>query len=748
MKRLIIILSLLVLLIGCLSAQEMKALSKSNIPVKLAPSPLRLPTREAPAYEFSTLPFSLRSSYWDYMIGGYTTLPVRVQSAATGGGIYLTYMGQTDPTTNAGLRRVFYTYIGADGVVGSNNELTDDTIREGYSSVDIDRLSGKPIFAWHTSANPPTDTHYNVAFAWDAYLEGIPGLISEPIKIINYPDTMIVNDVSINDNEFIWPNVQIGPSPLADYRRVYISTTNVKGHTVLGDDGESLPSENQKIAYADFTPAMMENGDTLIWHYTTIPLLDIWNNTDTSFRRPYYSNLVGEDGKYYIVGWHDSAEENVDIAIHEPYLDVWINSNYGEGEWTKYSMNPDVEIPNPIDPTDTLGYFRDDNGTPFPSLRYVVKEGCHMNASLDNNGLLHFPLISFLKSDSTHWYPTTSYMKDVQFNTRYNTFKVCDVYPQSVNPNDGNPAIPWDLDGLGPQFVLSSADSTTYILQSTSDMPYVYWDSEAVDNGMAFNYNYCHLSKMNDNDQMVMVWADSYRAYLRNTYPTAYPELAPFQQVPETYISIYPTTYVDSLGTSHPEYGAVWSEPIVLNSVETPQLTVAGDPMIPEWVYPGDYVEYLGTDADNNRIGRVHLMFYDDNSWGAASIDPAVGQPNGGKVMYTAIDIKWPPCDAVGANDPVVPPSTRMLKQNYPNPFNPTTSISFSLPKSGKASLKIYNIKGQLVKTLVNGPTAGGDHTVVWNGKNDNDNSVSSGIYFYSLKSGSHTETKKMMMVK
>jgi hypothetical protein len=89
-----------------------------------------------------------------------------------------------------------------------------------------------------------------------------------------------------------------------------------------------------------------------------------------------------------------------------------------------------------------------------------------------------------------------------------------------------------------------------------------------------------------------------------------------------------------------------------------------------------------------------------------------------------------------------------MLHRNYPNPFNPTTNISFSLPKEDDIELTIYNIKGQKVKTLYSGIAEEGKHSMVWEGKDTNGKSVSSGIYFYKLKTESKELTRKMLLLK
>ncbi len=96
-------------------------------------------------------------------------------------------------------------------------------------------------------------------------------------------------------------------------------------------------------------------------------------------------------------------------------------------------------------------------------------------------------------------------------------------------------------------------------------------------------------------------------------------------------------------------------------------------------------------------------------------------------------------------------PKILNLGQNYPNPFNPATSIQYTVDSRHKilhATLKIYNIKGQLVKTLVDEETIPGTHSVVWDGKDQEGNEVSSGIYFYRLKAGDQSEVKKMVLLK
>ncbi len=88
------------------------------------------------------------------------------------------------------------------------------------------------------------------------------------------------------------------------------------------------------------------------------------------------------------------------------------------------------------------------------------------------------------------------------------------------------------------------------------------------------------------------------------------------------------------------------------------------------------------------------------------------------------------------------------LLGNYPNPFNPETTISYSVKNFGKVSIEIFNILGQKTKTLINENKAPGHYSVIWTGIDDNNKKVSSGIYFYRMKSGNYTATKKMILLK
>ncbi len=99
--------------------------------------------------------------------------------------------------------------------------------------------------------------------------------------------------------------------------------------------------------------------------------------------------------------------------------------------------------------------------------------------------------------------------------------------------------------------------------------------------------------------------------------------------------------------------------------------------------------------------------------------------------------------DFTGENLPV----TFKLFQNYPNPFNLSTTIQFHVPKAGEVTLNVFNVLGQKIMTLINAKTKAGSYKVVWDGKDDHYQPVSSGVYFYQITAGDFQMTRKMILL-
>ncbi|MBC8415887.1 MAG: T9SS type A sorting domain-containing protein [Candidatus Cloacimonetes bacterium] len=103
--------------------------------------------------------------------------------------------------------------------------------------------------------------------------------------------------------------------------------------------------------------------------------------------------------------------------------------------------------------------------------------------------------------------------------------------------------------------------------------------------------------------------------------------------------------------------------------------------------------------------------------------------------------------EVVGSGNIPVPVQTELIG-NFPNPFNPETTISFSLKETANVGITIFNLKGEKIRTLIDGEKNAGSYNVIWKGIDKNGNIVPSGIYFYRLKSQSYSRIQKMILLK
>ena len=130
--------------------------------------------------------------------------------------------------------------------------------------------------------------------------------------------------------------------------------------------------------------------------------------------------------------------------------------------------------------------------------------------------------------------------------------------------------------------------------------------------------------------------------------------------------------------------------------------------------------------------------------WDADSLSVVVFiQSMGSMTVYQSESISYNELIVTGLNNSNDNPNEFILEQNYPNPFNPTTVISYQLPVSGNVTLKVYDLLGREVATLVNEYNPAGSHEVKFDGS-----VLPSGIYFYRLTAGNYTAVKKLMLLK
>jgi hypothetical protein len=120
---------------------------------------------------------------------------------------------------------------------------------------------------------------------------------------------------------------------------------------------------------------------------------------------------------------------------------------------------------------------------------------------------------------------------------------------------------------------------------------------------------------------------------------------------------------------------------------------------------------------------------------------------NGSTSNYSAVG-SFKTDNLITAVEEVEIPTEFSLMQNYPNPFNPTTNITYTIPKNTFVTLKVYDMLGSEVRTLVNEEVTAGKITLLWNGDDNNGNKVASGTYIYRITAGNFVSAKKMLLIK
>jgi hypothetical protein len=205
----------------------------------------------------------------------------------------------------------------------------------------------------------------------------------------------------------------------------------------------------------------------------------------------------------------------------------------------------------------------------------------------------------------------------------------------------------------------------------------------------------------------------------------------------------YGLNYWDISAVSSADNGLTWGEPTNLTNAAR----IDDDyPYISEW----------------NQSGKINILYQTDTQCGEVRNG---GQQFVGKVDHLFLQTDHPstvpydtepypedPVDPINGlvekDSPIAQPDHFALEQNFPNPFNPSTTIMYSLAQKGFVSMKIHDLLGREIRTLVTGNQAAGSHRVEWDGLNDRGLQVPSGIYFYTLTTKGFRETRKLVMLR
>ena len=669
----------------------------------------------------------MTNNYYDYMIGSYCSFPIRVMPD---GSIYMIFHGVNgiENTTTGPKRTIWWSYVDNQGsLVSPATEVYADNTRKGYPGMDIDPETGNAFTFWHE--NTDADAELEDRGGCDNYaFSNAPGnyIPSNGIVAIDNPVSTTYNGETEADAEYNWPNVNIGVSPIEGKKRLYVTATNA---TYMPHNSSSA-SEDVYIAYTDYSQADIDNDfANVTWQYSHVEPMLKWH-FNSYFMRMFQGLTVTDEGKLVIMGFvsvdsthqFDNGSGNPAGFNHLNNIVALQSDNYGQ-TFQVYQTEGVHQIDISTWPSTVLTYFDLDPAT--DKVWYEPSTfSTHINVVEAQNGYVHCPMAYDwnYKTDNSYFFPNSTFIKDVRFNTNDHSFRVSDLYPQGLYPNDNIPYNGWDEDADNVPDSTWAVEGGTAVKMINS-FPIFWWTYE---DSNSFHLNGLKMSSNKEKGWMVTVWQDGLKPRYATDTNLLNPDYSAYASAPDIYIAASNSN------------GSTWSQPIRLNAVDIPELNGT----IPEFVYVADKIVPMSSDP-YEQWGKVHLMFFDDNSYG--SFIQSAGTNLGGNVVYTCLKIKFPPVandDNQNVEHPMV------LNQNYPNPFNPETTISFTAKAAGNATLKIYNVRGQVVKTLVNGHVEAGVNNVVWRGESDNGTRVSSGVYFYELNNGNHKETKKMILMK
>ncbi len=215
-----------------------------------------------------------------------------------------------------------------------------------------------------------------------------------------------------------------------------------------------------------------------------------------------------------------------------------------------------------------------------------------------------------------------------------------------------------------------------------------------------------------------------------------------------------------------PYYGNYWK-----STTKNPYVTVDTTAAKREWLRALYYNEIISSYGKYEKmwdtISKTPWIRWQDTTWNQIWYDDeislgekynlaiekklkgigiwALGYDFGRKELWNLIEKKFTPTNVIASQNI---PNNFALYQNYPNPFNPSTVISYNLPVNSFVVLKIYDMLGREVKTIVYSRMNAGSYNVIWNGDDNNGNKVPSGIYLYEITANNFIQSKKMILIK
>ncbi len=632
-----------------------------------------------PEYEFLTNPTTIMTSYYDYLPGGLNTFPIAHQTE-NGDGTYLTFMARENTTTN---RRQYYGYLNQDGTISDYGTITWQDYVQGYGDVNVHPATGDGIATWHE-----TITESVCAIAWYDY-----GLIIPPWG------WMIGYIHSTPPDEYLWPQIHKGPSPLGDD---WIRFYHISKNAAMDPFGH--PCEDMRILYIDIenTPTADLTQILNQANWTAVYPLYSWRDVSCRPSASFAIDYVNP-GHVAIIGMAQWLEGNMSNMPVEEGAFVWESFDFGE-TWDTSNLHDDgpgfafYEV-------DNLPQFELPNGD-IPDKLYTRPGGYHSTAVIDNEGSVHFPYLQeYTMEDSAgYYYYLPEFLPQAEFMWDGSDFIYRNV-----------PAFPWmDTGGSGYDVPWGIDPVTGDTLFQYSQGLYYYDDLSPWSSVQAQSFSV-------DNEWMIQLWTDCTYLFYAIIGEPGYYEYC-----------IHPLIAISASNDN----GETWSEPLYLTDIYNPNYNFADQIT----VYP--YTQKIIQDV-NGSDGKFVIMYMDDNSFGSSV--QGSGQYTGGQINECIVQLDF---SFLGLDDE--PIQNIIFSQNQPNPFAGSTKISFSSKKALKeaTAVAIYNAKGQLIRTLsliLETPQTGFAN---WDGKDASGQNVANGIYFYKLQGAVDSPAGKMLLTR
>jgi len=749
---------------------------------------------------FYSPPQQVDNTFYDYMNGAYDGYAVRIQNQSISGAyepfVYMTY--QKTPTANP-LRKQMVAFMEMNGGGLENYGVNLASTHDGFGTLAIDPGKqgvdgydeGNVFFVWHVLSSANDQRNQRIHIKSDIF-----GELLTPWLVQSATTEMLDNNVEYPELHpylpkpefcFIWPVVNIGASPINDKRRIYVFMQS-SGSSRQGADNATdgyMPSSDVRVYYRDFDRSEIDNTANWtfgVWTEVVVPYLRYIQDYDNSILPRRYNIDTARascsyavspfDGKVAISGstsqssrffddpaqnfiptgkdvFHDtfvlySEDYGNTYRVHtKKYSRVWDNYDtwtYWSDKYTQYIPISNSQFWNP---TTERHRFR------YKFSTESFNSNNHFNSLFDINGRLHTPT-KFIASSIGEEYLNTD---DDEVDRGFGEFTAIGLYDRIYDPQLDdcylvrifpNPSpehidgvtqlvtMPWDLDEDGEvDEDMLTWDRTGSMLEpdellyfNKAIMPQYHWDYNNQFNNNQIRMNYDGTSVI------FMYWVDSSKSYLATEEgwpPVANPEFAEYEYMTELCI----VASVDN--------GQSWSNILRLSNATNPELG-----KLISFIYPADKLIKISPE-----MSRVYMMYVDDFYYGTTTqSNDAISDPTpGANIKFMVFDVGHDPALVSNKDNPINKP-VAILSQNYPNPFNPSTTISFNLPQASNVNLSVYNIKGQLVKTLVKDHLPAGPQSITWNGDDNNSNKVASGVYFYKIEANGIKEMKKMVLMK